>query len=602
MQRNHFQILALLSVTTLLTLSAYAQSNVLANRLTVSDTTSTLGTPTAISGDTVVVGGTFGTDESCIYVFERPLGGWSSETPTAKLTSSDGVNIGRYLAIGDDTVYATADNFGAVYVFTKPAGGWKDMHETAKLTHPNDSGFAEYLALDADTLVVNGTSAAYVYVKPASGWINTTPVQATLAIPNSLLPLVAAVSGGTVAVSSTTNDSSGEAKVTNAVYVYQKPSSGWAGTIQPSAKLARVSESLRATVGNAIAIYGDTIAASVSPYTNSNGSVIGSTPRGIDLFVKPSTGWANATENVELIPPPSERNDTIGENLVMNSSHLIAGSPSGLVYAYSIPAGGWGAFEWPSQLIAGPLNVFFGFSVALDGDTTVIGAPLTMTNPSTGIDDGAAYVYTLQPNAIHVSTNFLEFPDTNFGTVEKLSLTVTNSGTGPLSLATSMDSPNYQVLQSEENTCLGGVPAGQSCVLPIEFNPPAVGQHTNNLTLTSAASSALRVIQMRGLAAGVGSASESPLVFTTQIGTSQKLPLVIANFGVSGSPTVAVSFNNPSFSLASAGNCAAGVPERQTCTMMIKFAPPLAGSQNGLITLTPSSGAPSVVKVSGSTY
>ena len=496
------------------------------------------------------------------------------------------------MAISGDTVLVGFS--GKVYVFVKPAAGWKSMHETAQFTVPNGAavGFGRAIAVDGNTFVaVDSGPTGYVFLEPTSGWAATSAYQAKLTIPSGNTLTVAAVSGGTVVLGSFST-APGESE--RSVAVFQEPEAGWAGTLSPVANLARSIVDPNDYFGYNFAISGDTIAVGVP------GATIKNTQWGaIDLFVKPATGWANATETVELIGPPAlgVGNSALGSALAMSSSHLITGGAD-RAYVYSKPLAGWGAFEWPSQEIAGPAGSSFGTAVALYGDTTAVGAP-NQKQSQTGVD----YVYTLKPNPILVSTDFIQFPDMNFGSSETSSLTVTNSGSDTLTLTTSMDAPNYKVLETEENTCSGGIPAGQSCVLPIEFDARGVGEHTNHLILTSAATAALRIVDLRGYAGGVGPASEGPLKFFTTVGMTEAVPLVLANFGVPGSPTVALSFSGTSrssYSLGSEGNCAAGVPEGGTCTLMIQFAPTTPGDQGATLTLTPSSGEPSRVRLQGS--
>ncbi len=136
------------------------------------------------------------------YVFAEPGGGWTSGTETAKLTASDGQigdQLGSALAIsGDGSTLVAGAPFatiggntfqGAAYVFIKPVGGWTNENETAKLTASDgaaDDGLGFSVTVSADgstvaagapTATVNGNSAqgaAYVYTKPGGGWSTAT--------------------------------------------------------------------------------------------------------------------------------------------------------------------------------------------------------------------------------------------------------------------------------------------------------------------------------------------------------------------------------------------------------------------------------------------
>ena len=110
------------------------------------------------------------------YVFVKPIGGWSSVsspiTETAKLTASDaapGDEFGVSVAVSGDLVVVGAATYGgfaccqgSVYVFRKPVGGWSSVPspitETAKLT-ASDAAYGDsfgYSVTISDSLVVVG--------------------------------------------------------------------------------------------------------------------------------------------------------------------------------------------------------------------------------------------------------------------------------------------------------------------------------------------------------------------------------------------------------------------------------------------------------------
>ena len=79
----------------------------------------------------------------------------------------------------------------------------------------------------------------------------------------------------------------------------------------------------------------------------------------------------------------------------------------------------------------------------------------------------------------------LDFGTIPFGTTEMLLLTINNIGVaGTVTIGTQINGPSYKILTTSQNTCLAGISAGQSCTLPVEFDPVAVGNHNDHLTLT----------------------------------------------------------------------------------------------------------------------
>ena len=155
-----------------------------------------------IDGNTIVVGAD-GTDTmlqgtGVVYLFEKPIHGWSNTAYSAKLTASDASTFdffGKSVAISGNTVVASADRHdsngltdnGAIYLFEKSLTGWRDMNQTAKLTSM-DANDLDHLGRQVDisgNIVVTGAhyddnskgtnaGALYLYEKPASGWKDMT--------------------------------------------------------------------------------------------------------------------------------------------------------------------------------------------------------------------------------------------------------------------------------------------------------------------------------------------------------------------------------------------------------------------------------------------
>ena len=95
----------------------------------------------------------------------------------------------------------------------------------------------------------------------------------------------------------------------------------------------------------------------------------------------------------------------------------------------------------------------------------------------------------------------LEFGTIAFGSTEVLPLTITNRGMpGTVTLSTAINGPSYKILTTAQNTCLGGITAGKSCILPVEFVPAALGAHDDILTLTPTGGAAKSTISLRGVA------------------------------------------------------------------------------------------------------
>ena len=239
-----------------------------------------LGNSVSISGDTIVVGspGAFTTGLGSAYVYVKPVGGWTSMTQTAKLTSSDvasGDNFGWSSGISGDTVAVSAPQFlnanGKGYVFVKPAGGWVNMTQTAELTASDGGsqfGFGTSIAIAADTVAVGEPyrfpepAAAYVFVKPQTGWVNMTET-AELTTPqaNGWFGFSVATNASLVVVGDYLFGPSSPFGDEGAAFVYAKPYGGWKTTSRFNAKLTGSDARFFSFLGMSVSISGNTVTA-----------------------------------------------------------------------------------------------------------------------------------------------------------------------------------------------------------------------------------------------------------------------------------------------------------------------------------------------------
>ncbi len=326
------------------------------------------GVSVAVSGDVAVVGANFdddgGTDSGSAYVFEFDGRTW---VQVAKLRSSDLMaydNFGISVGIDGDVVVvganlAGADNFGAAYVFVKPRKGWRNMTETAKLT-----------ASDAEAMDELGISVA--------------------------------VSGDVVVVGTQFETSGGPGA--GAVYAFERPERGWTDMTE-TAKLTASDAAEQDRFGYSVSVGGPVVV--VGAWGDDDR---GDTTGSIYVFEKPSSGWANATETAKLHASDPAAGDHLGWSVAISGDIVVAGAPanlfdgvgSGAAYVFRRPAGGWAAATEEVKLTQsdGVDDDELGYGVGVDDALAVIGARRRHTG---GCDQaGAAYVYhglsDCQPN------------------------------------------------------------------------------------------------------------------------------------------------------------------------------------------------------------
>ena len=411
---------------------------------------------------------------------------------TAKLAPSDGGTIGNYLgadsqtqilAISGDgnTVVAGAPTLvksggvgsdpGAAYVFVKGANGWADSNEKAKLTG-SDSGAYDNL----------GTSVA------------------------------TSSDGSTIVAGAPYNNSK-----RGAVYVFTKPSGGWASEHE-KAKLT-ASDTVSNWLGYSVATNsgGGTVVAGAPISIASANSPPG--PGSAYVFVEPTGGWASETEKAKLTASDAVGKDFFGWSVALTSGAgtvssspavALVGAPNadygrGAVYAYYKPFGGWATTSNFGDKLLDFSATWFGTSVSvgLDLTTVGVGAPFSYGVPQY-YGSGTAYAFTGK-SPVSVSVNNLNFGNVAIGAKVTQTVTLTNNSSQPLNfsnlgiypmiIAIDPANPSYPSytddnLQSDSFSstanCAAASPvaAGASCTETLTFAPVAPGTRTAMFVLT----------------------------------------------------------------------------------------------------------------------
>ena len=164
-------------------------------------------------------------------------------------------------------------------------------------------------------------------------------------------------------------------------------------TIDPfvqKAKLTNSSPGEAGDLGASVAIAGDTIVAG-APFSRPERSIYQGTAY---VFVKPASGWQNATQTARLRASDVDCCNGFGVSVAISGDTIVVGAsganptgtvnPHGAAYVFVKPSGGWANGTETAKLTASDFGGRLGRSVAISGDTIVAGA-------SSG---GAAYVFT----------------------------------------------------------------------------------------------------------------------------------------------------------------------------------------------------------------
>ncbi len=212
--------------------------------------------------------------------------------------------------------------------------------QAGKLTAPDGAAgynVGQSVAISGDTVVVGapgatvpgGQGAVYVFVKPAAGWGFATQTAKLSASDSETVGDSVAISGDTIVAGAESAGSNTQ----GAVYVFVKPSSGpWANATQ-TAKLTASDGTTSAGLGNAVGISGDTIVAG-APGVTSTPSCGPTNAGAAYVFVKPSSGaWANATQTAKLTASDPATGDRLGCSVAISGPTVVAGAPGARIGA-----------------------------------------------------------------------------------------------------------------------------------------------------------------------------------------------------------------------------------------------------------------------------
>ena len=346
-------------------------------------------------------------------------------TQLAELTPANRSNqdwFGISVAISGDTVVVGAfdsniETTGTAYVVVNGPGRWGNMTQTAVLT-PSDggAGFGTSVAISGDTIIVGaanasnldfrtpqqqGPGAAYVFVKPQTGWTDmteTAKLAASDAADGDAFGYNVSISGDTVAVGALFAHSGA-----GTVYVFVKPPSGWSSMTQTSmTQTAELTASDSTNFDNmgSVAISGDTVVAGAYGHNNFRGAAY--------VFVKSRTGWKDMTQTAEF--SSTRANQIYGFSVAVRGDTAIVGAVGahqgvGAAYLYVKPQGGWKSTATFTARLSAPISSgVSGLSqaISMSGKMIVLGAPGTTVGSNQG--QGAVLVY-VKPGTGWQTTN-----------------------------------------------------------------------------------------------------------------------------------------------------------------------------------------------------
>jgi len=342
------------------------------------------GNQVAVDGDIAVIGAPSATNADSIqgglvyvYIYDNASSSWIKKSilSLASYHYKADNEFGQSVAIYDHTVvvgtpqkYNSVYRAGAAYIFDLPtdASSWTDTIKTYTALAASDPGKLDLFGWDVD--IDNNT----IVIGALQDSLSTTGV-----------------------------DNNGEGQ--GSAYIFTYDGIDWTQV----AKLTGSDAILKAKFGTSVAISGDTVVVGAPHQDFDNQKNEGA----VYVFVKPSTGWADITETQKLKASDKADWDQFGYDVDINGSLVLVGSPYNGVWdgsANQSKAGQAYIFEgnagtWTEKAILRLANNdgtatsyvqaydYLSTSVCLRGDSAILGA--IQYDVSNRHDNGAIYLF-----------------------------------------------------------------------------------------------------------------------------------------------------------------------------------------------------------------
>ncbi|MCB1209737.1 MAG: hypothetical protein KDK97_10440, partial [Verrucomicrobiales bacterium] len=360
----------------------------------------------ALDGDTAVIGAPFddtlaGNDAGRAFVFFRGVAGWESQGALEASPGNANGQFGYSVDVAGDAAivgaYADSSFTGTAHVFRRTAGTWTHEAQLSPSTLSANDRAGTAVAISGDTALIGSPrdgapiatnrGSVAVFTRSANIWSQQAILIANDGAVSDFFGLSVALEGDTAAIGALGDDTA-TGNNAGSVYVFDRSGSTWSQTTRLDAGLATAGENF----GQAVSLSGDTLVASASRATTTGGTLAGR----VSIYFRTAGTWA-LQQTVEA--GDTAASDQFGYSLAVDGDSLIVGAPyrddvatsdSGAAYTFTRSGSVW----TQEQKLTAPVPQAisrFGWSVALSADRSLIGSPAEDT--IAGIDAGNSYVF-----------------------------------------------------------------------------------------------------------------------------------------------------------------------------------------------------------------
>jgi hypothetical protein len=360
------------------------------------------GYSVAIDGDTALVGSPYrdiGTspDQGAACVFTRSAGVW-----TLQQELTEGGSYGSFgwsVALSGDTALVGVRQNNCAYVFTRSGTTWTQQQRLRASDDAFSGGFGHSVALSGDSALVGACDktvgvnadqgAAYVFTRVAGIWAQQQKLTDAAGAAGDRFGQSVALEGDTAVVGAAYKTVGANADQ-GAALVFARSAGNWA--LQQ--ELTAADGTAYDFFGYSVALDGESVLVGACNKTVGTRTIQGAAY----VFTRDGTTW---TQQQKLTAADGARNDNFGcsvaldgESALVGAWYKTVGTNAGEGAAYRFTRSGT---TWTQQqrLSAGDGagGDYFGSAVGLSGDTVLIGAYHKTVGTSAG--QGAAFAFAL---------------------------------------------------------------------------------------------------------------------------------------------------------------------------------------------------------------
>lgn len=358
-----------------------------------------------IDGDFAIVG-----SGGAAYIYQKTAKGWEKSANLIKRYDSDGqmlsnersYYVGYPVALKNDIAVVgvpTKDNIpqqqqndlGVVHVYRRNGSDWEKVTDLQPATAQSANLFGAALSFDGHRLAVGDPYSECVYVFSYDGnqWTESSCIVPTQGGTDDDFGASVCVNGDVLVVGAENSDL--KAREAGAAFIFRVNGSTW----QEEAFLVPAVATMYAHFGAAVAVHNNLVVIGAQDYTDGKGRNGAAT-----IYYFDKAQWVRE-QTLILV---STADTYFGQAVAVFNNTLLIGAPDyfdgGGVFVYTRAGGSW---KWQNTLkaIGSDFPSNFGWSVALDENSLLVGAPVKYAPHGYADSDcfydpyfGAAYIYS----------------------------------------------------------------------------------------------------------------------------------------------------------------------------------------------------------------